>query len=100
MRTDRLHRDGIDLTAAKIGGKVTGDLDATGCDIGVYYGPGTKGSVKKATIENAKYFGVVNFRGKVDVKDSTISQIGNISLRRQPARRGDPLHDRAGPRRG
>ena len=71
------YRDGIDLTAAQIGGKVTGDLDATGCDIGVYYGPGTKGSVKKATIENAKYFGVVNYGGKVDVKDSTISQIGN-----------------------
>ena len=28
------HRDGIDLTAAQIGGKVTGDLDVTGCDIG------------------------------------------------------------------
>lgn len=71
------HRDGIDLTAAQIGGKVTGDLDATGCDIGVYYGPGTKGSVKKATIENARYFGVLNYGGKVDVKDSTISQIGD-----------------------
>jgi parallel beta helix pectate lyase-like protein len=69
--------DGIDLTAAQIGGKVTGDLDAAGCDIGVYYGPGTKGSVKNATIENAKYFGVVNFGGKVNVTNSTISQIGN-----------------------
>ena len=29
-------RDGIDLTAAKIGGNVTGALDATGCDIGAY----------------------------------------------------------------
>jgi len=71
------HRDGIDLTAAQIGGKVTGDLDAAGCDIGVYYGPGTKGSVKNATIENAKYFGVVNYGGKVNVANSTISQIGN-----------------------
>ena len=71
------YRDNINLTAAQIGGKVSGDLDATGCDIGVYYGPGTKGSVKKATIENAKYFGVVNYRGKVDVKDSAISKIGN-----------------------
>jgi Right handed beta helix region len=71
------YRDQINLTAAQIGGDVTGNLDAAGCDIGVYYGPGTKGSVKKATIENAKYFGVVNYRGKVNVKDSTISQIGN-----------------------
>ena len=71
------YRDNINLTAAKIGGKVTGNLDATGCDIGVYYGPGTTGSVNKATITNAKYFGVVNHDGNVDVKNSTISKIGN-----------------------
>jgi hypothetical protein len=71
-------RDGIDLTAKQIGGKVTGDLDATGCDIGVYYAPGSKGSVRNATIENAKYFGVVNYGGRVDVKKSTVSQIGNM----------------------
>ena len=74
------YRDDINLTAAQIGGNLTGDLDATGCDIGVYYGPGTKGSVKNATIENAKYFGVVNYRGKVNVTNSTISQIGNTPL--------------------
>jgi hypothetical protein len=73
-------RDGINLTAAQIGGNVSGDLDAAGCDIGVYYGPGTKGSVKNATIKNAKYFGVVNYRGKVNVTNSTISQIGNTPL--------------------
>ena len=28
-------RDNINLTAAQIGGTVTGSLDATGCDIGV-----------------------------------------------------------------
>ena len=100
------YRDGIDLTAAKIGGKVTGDLDATGCDIGVYYGPGTKGSVKKATIKNAKYFGVVNYRGKVNVKNSTISQIGNtpfdgsqhgvgiLYTTEKNPRRGDQRHRR------
>jgi len=70
-------RDGMDLTAAKIGGNLTGELDATGCDIGVFYGPGVKGSVNAAKIMNAKYFGVVNYRGNVDVKNSTISQIGN-----------------------
>ena len=30
------YRDGINLTAAKIGGAVTGTLDATGCNIGAY----------------------------------------------------------------
>ena len=29
-------RDGINLTAAQIGGTVTGTLDATNCNIGVY----------------------------------------------------------------
>ena len=29
-------RDGIDLTAARIGGAVTGNVDATGCNIAVY----------------------------------------------------------------
>jgi hypothetical protein len=33
--------------------------------------------VKNATIENARYFGVVNYGGKVNVANSTISQIGN-----------------------
>src|SRR3954470_2718439 len=70
-------RDGIDLTAAQIGGNVTGAVDAAGCDIGVFYGPGVKGSVNAATITNAKYFGVVNYRGGVDVKNSTMSKIGN-----------------------
>ena len=70
-------RDGINLTAAKIGGNLTGTLDATGCDIGVFYGPGAKGSVSSATITNAKYFGVVNYRGSVDITNSSISRIGN-----------------------
>ena len=43
------YRDGENLTAAQIGGDVTGTLDATGCDIGVYYGPGTTGSVTRPT---------------------------------------------------
>ncbi len=71
-------RDGIDLTAKHIGGNVTGTLDATGCDIGVYYGPSSTGSVSGATISNAKYFGVVNDRrSNLSVQNSTISNIGN-----------------------
>ena len=71
------YRDGINLTAAMIGGNVTGNLDATGCDIGVYYGPGAAGTVFGAKIANARYFGVVNDGGNVNVARSTISKIGN-----------------------
>ena len=37
-----LMRDGINLTAALVNpsGPVTGTVNATGCNIGVYYGPG------------------------------------------------------------
>jgi hypothetical protein len=74
------HREGIDLTAAKIGGTVTGNLDATGCDIGVYYGPDVTGTVFGAKIANARYFGVVNDGGNVNVTRSTISKIGNTTF--------------------
>ena len=71
-------RDGIDLTAKQIGGDVTGALDASGCDIGVYYGPGSTGNVTGASITGAKSFGVVNdTRPTVNVTGSTIAQIGN-----------------------
>jgi hypothetical protein len=78
-------RDGINLTAAQIGGNVTGTIDAadTGgapCNIGVYYGPGTTGSVSGATIENANYFGVVNNGGNVTVSGSTVTHIGEMPL--------------------
>src|SRR4029077_21264323 len=53
-----LMRDGIDLTAAQIGGNVMGPLDATGCNIGVYYEPGTTGTVNGADIHGANYYGV------------------------------------------
>lgn len=66
-------RDGMDLTAAQIGGSVTGALDATGCDIGVY----DPTSVSGATISGARYFGIVVDSGSVDVTDSTVSDIGN-----------------------
>jgi hypothetical protein len=70
-------RDNINLTAAQIGGNVTGDLDATGCNIGVYYGPGTTtGTVNNATVRGANYFGIVNNGGIVSVTNSTITQIG------------------------
>jgi parallel beta-helix repeat protein len=89
-------RDGINMTAAQIGGKVTTTLDATGCNIGVYYGPlydstgntptGTAdaGNVTGASISNANYFGVL-VNGdvgavSVNVTGSTINHIGEPTL--------------------
>ncbi len=73
-------RDGVDMTAAQIGGNVTGSLDATGCNIGVYYDNTTSGNVTGADIFGANYFGVV-VNGdvgvaSVNVTDSTIHDIG------------------------
>jgi hypothetical protein len=73
-------RDGINLTAAQIGGTVTGPLDATGCNIGVYYGPSSTGTVNAANIHGANYFGVVNNGGNVSVTSSIITQIGESPL--------------------
>jgi hypothetical protein len=70
-------RDGFFLTAAQIGGDVTGELDATGCDIGVYYGPGTSGNVSDADVHGARYFGVVADGATVNVTDSDVHDIGN-----------------------
>jgi hypothetical protein len=70
------YRDGIDLTAAQIGGNVTGPLDATGCNIGVYYGPGTSGTVNNADIHGANYYGVVANAAEVNVTNSQIHDIG------------------------
>ena len=65
-------RDGIDLTAAAIGGSVTGELDATGCDIGVY----NPTSVTNADIHGARYYGVVVNGGNVNTTGSKVHQIG------------------------
>ena len=78
-------RDSINMTAALINpsGTVTGTLDATGCNIGVYYDNGT-GSVNKADIYGANYFGVV-VNGdvnnvSVNVQNSSIHDIGEYPL--------------------
>ena len=59
---------------------ITGNVNATGCDIGVFYNSGT-GSVKKATIWGALYYGVFvlgdNNNVSVDVLDSQIHDIGD-----------------------
>src|SRR5260370_24810455 len=52
-------RDSIDLTAAQIGGTVSGSLDAGGCDIGVYF-PKPRSVTPGDQIFRARYFGVGN----------------------------------------
>src|SRR3954463_8016553 len=73
-------RDGRVMTAAVIGTAVPISrtvVDATGCDIGIYYAPGTTGSVDQSTIAGASYFGVVNHSAHVDVTRSSVSNIGD-----------------------
>ena len=74
-------RDGIDMTAALINPpSVTSVVNATGCNIGVYYGPGSHGLVKNAEIFGANYFGVVANGDaddvSVDILSSNIHDIG------------------------
>ena len=74
-------RDGINLTAALINpATVFGNVNATGCHIGVYYSPGATGEIRNASIAYARYFGVVvdGSAGStaVDILDSTIHAIG------------------------
>ena len=74
-------RDSIDLTAAVINPSttVTGEVDATGCNIGVYFDTGT-GLVSGANIHGANYFGVVVNGAAVDVTSSSIHDIGETPL--------------------
>lgn len=77
-------RDGNNLTAAQIGGDVTGALDAVGCNIGVYYDDTHPGNVTGADIFGANYFGVV-VNGdagvvSVNVKNSAVHDIGETPL--------------------
>jgi parallel beta-helix repeat protein len=77
-------RDTINLTAAQIGGDVTGSLDAGGCNIGVYYDSTHSGNVTGANIFAANYFGVV-VNGDVgavsaNVTGSSVHDIGETPL--------------------
>lgn len=71
-------KDGMNLTARQIGGDVTGTLDATGCNIGVYYDSAHTGNVTGGTVFGANYFGVVNDGTSVDVTNSTVRNIGEV----------------------
>jgi len=80
-------RDAINMTAALINpvDTVSGTVDATGCNIAVYYDSnGLGGTVKAADIFGSNYFGVlVNGDAgpvSVDVLNSTIHDIGESPL--------------------
>jgi hypothetical protein len=70
-------RDGMNLTAAYMNPLVplSGDLDGTGCNITVYYGPGFSGTVDGADVHGSNYYGVVAAGAAVDVSDSHIHAI-------------------------
>lgn len=65
------------MTAAVINPStsVTGPVDGTGCDIAVYFGPQTQGTVVNANIFGATSFGIYNNGGQVNV---TFSQIHDV----------------------
>ena len=70
-------RDGRELTAAQIGGAVTGEIKADGFDIGVY----NPTSVTDADIHGALYYGVVvNGITNVNTTTSKIHDIGDSPL--------------------
>ena len=73
-------RDGINLTASILvttTAKISGELNAFGCDIGVYFAPGSSGSVVNANIHDARYFGVLVHQASVDLNHSAIHDIGD-----------------------
>ena len=73
-------QDGRPLTAAHINpAAVTGLVDATGCDIAVYYNDGAAHTVNAATIQNAFYYGILvrNPNTDVTVTDSEVKWIGD-----------------------
>jgi hypothetical protein len=89
-------RDGHNMTAAMINpGDVSGaTVDATGCNIGIFFGPGSSGSVDSSRVMNANYFGIVvagdivDASGNetsvgatsVDVTNNAVSNIGESPL--------------------
>jgi hypothetical protein len=60
-------------------GSVTGTLDASPCEIAVYYDSGS-GSVSGADISGANFFGVLNNGADVTVSGSTIHDISEQPL--------------------
>lgn len=84
--TTGYYRDGINLTAAYINPVgLTGEVDATGCHIGVYFDTSVGSAVLDGVeIYGANYFGVLvdGYDGAVavNITDSYIHDIGEVSF--------------------
>ena len=74
---DTVYVKGVPLTVMHLNptAPITGDIDASAFDIGVYYGPGHSGTVT-ADISGAKYYGVVADGAAVNVTGSKVHHIG------------------------
>jgi hypothetical protein len=70
-------RDGINLTAARMGGTVTGTVNAAGCNIAVYIDATHPGSVTNADISGTDYYGVVVNGVAANVTGSKVHRIGD-----------------------
>jgi hypothetical protein len=78
--------------AEQIGGNVSGALDATGCNIGVYYDNAHTGNVTGANIHSENYYGVV-VNG--DVGAVAVNVTGSAIHRRESAHRTrEPARER------
>lgn len=78
-------RDGIDMTAALINppGTLSGPVDATGCNVGVYYEGGNNAKLSNADVYGANYFGVLvntdnGLTSNVSIKESVVHNIGEV----------------------
>ena len=82
IATGALDRDGTPLTARIVNptAPVTGAVDATGCEVGVYFNRG--GRVSGAEVFGARYYGVLvdgNLNDvNVDVSNSSFHDIGEV----------------------
>ncbi len=57
-------------------GPITTPVDATGCDVGVYIGPGVTGVTVTATVHDALQVDIFNDGGAVTVTGSTVTNVG------------------------
>jgi hypothetical protein len=73
-------QDGRPLTAQLVNpASVSGTIDATGCDIAVYFNDGFDHTISAATIQNAFYYGVLtrNTGTTANISNSEIKFIGD-----------------------
>lgn len=77
-------QNGVNLTAALIvsglNKNVTGTVYATGCNIGIYYSPGSSGTIQNADVSGATYYGILNNGGSVIVNLTRVHDIGDNPL--------------------